>query len=165
MPLAAVNENCVIESQVGKVKRFEINRSAFSQWHCHIIFPLNPELLPSEEHLIITALEYITFHPDSRGTKEYHMSMINCDELLLGVCSVPVGLIEVCRRAGAFFNMTMSRGARIIAAPSCGLEVIIPNSEQLLIFKGDRCRNNDYLEQELVRVKAFGDWLQSQTLD
>lgn len=165
MPLAAVNENCVIESQVGKVKRFEINRSAFSQWHCHIIFPLNPELLPSEEHLIITALEYITFHPDSRGTKEYHMSMINCDELLLGVCSIPLAFKEVCRRAGALFNMTMSHGARIIAAPGYGLEVTVPSSERFLIFKGPRCRDKKYLEQELVRIKAFGDSLQKAALD
>jgi len=162
---AVVSSNIVKENHSGKARIFEIDPSALSPKYCHIIFPINNELLLHEEWLIITALEYISFHPDSPAQANYHFSLIDCDEIQLGVCSVPAEFRELCRRAGELFGMKMKHESRSYLAPSYELSVMIPKGDHILMFSGLRCENKAELEKREIDIKQMGDWLQKQSLD
>ena len=137
---------------------YKLNFSAFSEDECHIVYPPG-----FEEHLIATALEYMTFHPANQKMNDRFKFTIIESPIPLFWCSFPREFKDSCERAAKTFEMTMNIKPRVMILGEIALE--FPAKENILCFNGNRSGNIDQIIQESKTIKSIGDTLEKLGID
>lgn len=126
-------------------------------------------ILPCEELLIATSLEYMTFNPYNKEMNDkYNFNFIKCGNILLYWCSFPKEFKDVCERAGKVFGMTMEIMSRTIALGGKDSNTTVlefPKHENILCFKGKRSRDQEKISKECEDIGKIGNCLEKLGID
>lgn len=151
--------------QEKKFDVYRLNDSKLSEDECHIFFPVQP----CEELVIVTAMEFITFHPlHPIMNDKFNISPVNCGNIALLWCRFPKEFIDVCDRASKVYGMTMKIIPRVIAMrgeSGNGTALEFPKKSNILSFQGARCYDPNKITQECKDITFSGNILESVQID
>jgi|GEM_PF-5039673 len=145
---------------------YKLNTLMLSDDECHMFFPI----IPCEELLIATGLEFTTFHPANKKINDkFKIDPVQCGDIQLFWCSFPKEFKDVCERIAKVFGMTMKIMPREIAAGDSktdkGTLLQFPMKENILYFQGNRCNNPNKIEQEMENIIWIGNSLEKLKVD
>lgn len=146
---------------------FTFDVSRLDAGKCHVIFPLTP----SKEHLIMAALEFLTFHPNTPINVQFQACVLHCNDITFLWYSFPKEFQKTCERAAKVYNMTMhvtSRRFGVNAGTKEQPEITIvdfPLHQNLLFFKEATALSMESLAQETDMIKNIGDTLENLGID
>lgn len=140
---------------------YTLDSSKLSEKECYFFFPLD-----GKEHLIATALEFMTFHPNTPLNDKFNINPVVDRGLGLFVCRFPIEFKNVCERVAKIFKMTM------LVKPFSFLHIapekhemvaeIFPRHENVFFFEG-ACAVN--MLEERARLIALGNSLDRLSID
>lgn len=143
-----------------KLKVYELDTSRLPANECHMIFPT----YPCEELLITTAIEFFTFHPaNTEMNDKFKVKIIKEENVTLFLYSIPIELMDVCKRAGKVFGMTMETKRQVLVTNEIAVE--LPKKSNLFSFQGERRYDPDQIDQECENIKWLGNFVEKTSLD
>lgn len=139
---------------------YKLNASKLCEDECHMFFPVPL----SEELLIATSLEFITFHPaNPKLNDKFNINPIRCGDIELFWCRFPKEFKYVCERVAKVFGMTMQIMPRVMVAEGAtrtGTLLEFPRNENILFFQGKRSNNTNKISEECANIVAIGNSLE-----
>lgn len=148
-------------------KKYTIDPAKLPKDEVHLFY-LAAQL--GDEHLIATALEFFTFHPETKNNNKFNMHVITpCGSLKLIWCHFPKEFRSVCERAAAAFDMLLSPKSRSMVTGGEGTEsvmFVLPRSENILLFaKNDRSASNRVIASKAREIQELGNLFEKLGVD
>lgn len=114
----------------------------------------------TKEFLVVTALEYLVFHPsNSVMNDKFQLHIMHLGKHLVMHVHVPIEFKETCEKIAKLFDLVRMTETGVFGVISRGLHVLVPSADNVLQFKPVSGSSSPKAELTLEDIRWIGDRL------
>lgn len=150
-----------VKSDEKGLKEYKLHPEKLNRQLCHVFVPAQK---PMEELMMLAALEYLTFHPNTKQKDLFNHTLIKCGGIEIFWCRFPKEFKDSIEKIGRVYGLTLQKISRAILYNNTLLKM--PADENLLVFQTEeRNTSPQKILKECDLIKDLGNSLERLGVD